>query len=432
MTTQPDIEQLLAFDRQHIWHPYSPAVPAQPCHLVESARGVYIQLASGEKLIDGVSSWWAVIHGYNHPHINKAIVDQLHKFSHVMFAGLTHQAAISLTRNLLTLVPANLQHVFYSDSGSVAVEIAMKMALQYWHAMGRSQKCTFATVRSGYHGDTWHAMSVCDPQDGMHTIFNNRLTIQHFAAEPHCRFGQAWDARDLDSVEALFEQHGAELAAFIIEPIVQGAGGMRFYHPEYLKALAALCSRYEVLLIADEIATGFGRTGRMFACEWAGVQPDIMTVGKGLTGGYVPMAATLASAQVGTVISQKAPGIFIHGPTFMGNPIAAAAANASLELIMDSPIVANVARIEAQLKQGLMPARDNPAVADVRVLGAIGVIEMKEAVDREKLQALFIANGVWARPFGKLVYLMPALIMVQNELEQLIRGVMKGLSAYAP
>jgi adenosylmethionine-8-amino-7-oxononanoate aminotransferase len=306
----------------------------------------------------------------------------------------------------------------------------MKMAMQYWHAKGQEGKCTFATVRSGYHGDTWHAMSVCDPEDGMHTIFNRRLSIQHFVDAPKCRFDTEWDPQDLVSVEQLFTQSSQNIAAFIIEPIVQGAGGMRFYHPEYLAGLARLCQQYNVLLIIDEIATGFGRTGKMFACEWAGVQPDIMTVGKGLTAGYLPMAATLTAAKIGDTISQSSPGVFMHGPTFMGNALAAAAANASMELILSTPIIDNTMQIQAQLMAELAPARNISGVLDVRVLGAIGVIEMQNVVDRQKIMPLFIEQGVWVRPFGHLVYLMPALIMQPDELDQLILGVLNGVKAY--
>jgi adenosylmethionine-8-amino-7-oxononanoate aminotransferase len=416
---------LQEFDRKHVWHPYTSAVSSRPCFMVESAEGVYINLFGGKKIIDGMSSWWSAIHGYNHPYLNAALRKQSEKMSHVMFGGLTHEPAIRLAQKLVEMTPDGIQHVFFCDSGSVAVEVAMKMALQYFHARGKSGKCRFATVRSGYHGDTWNAMSVCDPVTGMHSIFGNCLPVQFFADMPGIPFGGDWDENDIRSVEKIIVEHHDEIAAFIIEPIVQGAGGMRFYHPEFLRRLRQLCSQYDVLLIADEIATGFGRSGTMFACERSSISPDIMCLGKALTGGYMTLAATLTSVDVAETISSESPYVFMHGPTFMGNPLACAVACASLELVTEDSVLEKVGEIEALLKTELQDAWNIKSVVDVRVLGAIGVIELNEKVDLEKIQPLFVENGVWIRPFGKLVYTMPPFVISNDELRMLVKGIIK-------
>jgi adenosylmethionine---8-amino-7-oxononanoate aminotransferase len=428
----PGNHDLLTFDRAHIWHPYTSMKDPLPVYPVAAAVGVHLILEDGRRLIDGMSSWWAAIHGYNHPVLNAAAHAQLEKVSHVMFGGLTHAPAVALATFLLDLAPEPLEQVFFADSGSVSVEVAIKMVLQYWQAKDRPEKHRLLTVRSGYHGDTLGAMAVCDPEKGMHGIFSGNLVKHYFADTPMCGYDDPWDETDIQSLKTVLEKHHRDIAAIIMEPVVQGAGGMRFYSPHYLRRVWELSREFDVRLILDEIATGFGRTGTLFACEKAGISPDIMCVGKALTGGYMTLAATLTTRDISDGISNAEPGVFMHGPTFMANPLACAVANASLELLMNSPWQARVKRIERQLKAELTALDKLPWVADVRVLGAIGVVELNHAVDLARMQKRFVERGVWIRPFGKLVYTMPPYIIDPSGLTRITRAMVEVIELEDP
>jgi len=419
------VAELLAADRAHVWHPYGPMPGRTDPLLVRSASGVRLQLADGAELVDGMSSWWAAIHGYAHPVLDAAVHDQLGRMSHVMFGGLTHEPAIRLAQRLVEITPEPLQHVFLTDSGSVSVEVAIKMCLQYWRSLGRPGKRRLLTWRSGYHGDTFGAMSVCDPDGGMHALWSDVLARQVFVPPPPAQLDPAYVQVLADGVA----EHADELAAVIVEPVVQGAGGMRFHDPRYLHVLREITLANDVLLVFDEIATGFGRTGELFAADHAGISPDVMCVGKALTGGYLSMAAALCTARVAEAISRGEVPVLAHGPTFMGNPLAAAVACASIDLLLGQDWRAEVRRIETGLRAGLAPAVELPGVVDVRVRGAIGVVQLDHAVDIPAATAAAVAHGVWLRPFRDLVYTMPPYVTGDEDLARITRGALAAVAS---
>ena len=416
-------------DQQFVWHPYSSLTKPIPAYEVVSAKGVRLELANGRQLIDGMSSWWCAIHGYNHPALNAAAKDQIDRMSHVMFGGITHSPAVTLCEKIVDITPEGLDKVFLSDSGSVSVEVAIKMAFQYWISKGQPKKNKLLSLKGGYHGDTFAAMSVCDPTNGMHHIFDQVLPQHYFAPKPQIGFDQPWDISDIAVFKSIIEKQHQNIAAVILEPVVQGAGGMNFYSPEYLRQVRLLCDKHDVILIADEIATGFGRTGKLFACEWAQITPDIMCLGKSLTGGYMTLAATICTEKLSNGICDGDAGCFMHGPTFMGNPLACAVANASIEQLLNEDWQSNIARIETVLKQQIEPFIHLDTVADTRILGAIAVVEMKQPVQLAEIQRQFVARGIWVRPFGRLVYVMPPFIMSNQDLESLMQGIYEVLSA---
>lgn len=429
-------EQLIdSFDQAHLWHPYTSALEPLPAFKVAQAYERTLQLIDGTELIDAMSSWWCCVHGYNVPAINAALKQQVDQLAHVMFAGLTHQPAIDLGQRLLSLAPAQMQHIFYADSGSVATEVAMKMAIQYQIAKGHQHKTSFITIRSGYHGDTWNAMSVCDPS-GMHTIFGKELPYRFFADNPRSAFPDSiitansqqtldysFDQQDLSSLQSLLAEHHSKIAALILEPIVQGAGGMYFYHPEFLNQARALCDQYQVLLIVDEIATGFGRTGKLFAIEHSKITPDIMLLGKGLTAGYMTLSAVLCTSNIAKVISQKAPHVFMHGPTFMANPLACAVACASIDYLLSYDYAAQCRMIEQSFKTKLSSIANFKCVKQVRAMGAIGVIQMHEKINVKAVESLCLQLGVWLRPMGDLLYAMPPLTTTQAEMDKIVAAM---------
>ncbi len=418
-------QQILELDKQHVWHPYSSFdMPLAPFPVV-SADGVRLTLKDGRQLIDGMASWWSVLHGYNNPVLKAAAKEQIDNMAHVMFGGLTHEPAVKLCKTLVDITPEGLNKVFISDSGSVACEVAIKMAFQYWISQGKKQKNKLITVKNGYHGDTFATMAVSDPTTGMHHMFDEVLAKHIFVEAPQCLFHDDFNESHVKELKSTLEQKHKSIAAMILEPIVQGTGGMRFYSPLYLKRVKELCEEFNVLLICDEIATGFGRTGKMFACEYAGISPDILCVGKALTGGFMSLAATLCSDKVAKGICEGEAGVFMHGPTFMANPLACSVANASLDLLLNDNWQGKIENLQKQLLKGLLPAKELKQVSDVRVLGGIGVIELKEPVHMPTVQPMFVEEGIWVRPFGKLVYVLPPFVMSDEDVAQLTSAMIR-------
>ena len=427
MPSSSDWNQLLKYDQEHIWHPYAKLPSTTPAIGVVKTQGSIITLSDGREVVDGMSSWWAALHGYNHPKIQQAMHEQIDTMPHIMFGGLTHEPAIELAKRLVKLSPKGLEKVFFVDSGSVAMEVAIKMAMQYWISLSRPGKNKLLSVNNAYHGDTFATMAICDPINGMHSLFSEILPKHFFAPAPEMGFYAESNNDDIQGLRAIMEEHHNEIAAVTIEPIVQGAGGMRFYRPDYLKQLRKLCDEFEVLLIADEIATGFGRTGKLFACEWAEISPDILTLGKTLTGGHITLAATLATNKISETISNGVPGILAHGPTYMANPLACRAAIANIDVLLTSPWQDNIKRIETHFNEMLLPLKAIDGVEDVRILGAIGVVELESENLGADIQAEALESGVWLRPFGKLVYTMPAYNIPKNQLNDLTTGLIKAV-----
>ncbi|WMN60082.1 adenosylmethionine--8-amino-7-oxononanoate transaminase [Pseudoalteromonas xiamenensis] len=412
----------LDFDKNHIWHPYTSMINPLPVYPVARTYENKIILENGKTLIDGMASWWSAIHGYSHPELVNAIVEQAQTMSHIMFGGITHEPAVELCKRLVNITAPRLSKVFLADSGSVSVEVSIKMAMQYWLSQGITTKSKLMTAKKGYHGDTFAAMSVCDPINSMHSMYKGFLPEHIFVEAPKSAFYSNFDELELEQLEDAFKNHHNEVCAFIIEPIVQNAGGMNFYHPSYLKSLRLLCDKYDVLLILDEIATGFGRTGKLFAYEHANIEPDILCIGKALTGGMMTLSATLTTDKIANGISSGEAGVLMHGPTFMGNPLACKVASASIDLLFESNWADNVTRVESSLK-ALKSCETLSSVVDVRILGAIGVVELNRSVDVAKIQRFFIEKGVWIRPFGKLIYLMPPYTSPSEDITRLCNAV---------
>ncbi|XZR52841.1 MAG: adenosylmethionine--8-amino-7-oxononanoate transaminase [Enterobacteriaceae bacterium] len=409
-------------DKNYIWHPYTSIIKPLNCYYIKEAKGAILKLYNGINLIDGMSSWWSCIHGYNNSILNKAIIKQIKKMSHIMFGGFNHKEAIKLCNNLINITPKKLECVFLADSGSVAVEIALKMSLQYWHAKGEYRQ-KILTLKHGYHGDTFGAMSVCDPKNSMHNIYKKYLTKHIFAESPKCKFNDNWNKKYINSFQYLIKKNSKKIACVILEPIIQGAGGMKIYNPIYLQKVSQLCKKHKILLILDEIATGFGRTGKLFAFEHSGITPDILCLGKSLTGGYMTLSATITTKKIANIISNGKSGCFMHGPTFMGNPLACSVANANLKILNKNKWIKQVKYIENYFKKTLLKLKNSNKILDIRILGAIGIIETINFIDINKMQRFFINNGVWVRPFGKLIYLMPPYIIKKKELNILINSV---------
>ncbi|WP_343128371.1 adenosylmethionine--8-amino-7-oxononanoate transaminase [Buchnera aphidicola (Takecallis taiwana)] len=412
----------LQFNTKHIWHPYDSIIKPLPCYMIQSAYGVYLHLQSGVKIIDGMSSWWSVIHGYNHPILKNSLITQINHITHIMFGGIIHKPAILLCQELLKILPKKLECIFLCDSGSVAIEVAMKMALQYY-SKSKNNKKIFLTIRNGYHGDTFSAISVCDPKNSMHTLYKTILPKHFFADTPNIFFQEHWHNYDIFSFLNLIVNHSYKIAGVILEPILQGIGGMKFYHVEYLKQIRLLCNIYKIPLIIDEIATGFGRTGKMFAYEYANIIPDILCIGKALTGGMMSLAATITTKNIAHRISKNYPYKFMHGPTFMGNPLACFVAQKNISLLRKNIWKKQVYYIEQYFKNQLFLLLNHPRVYTVRVLGAIAVIECYHNINLKLIQKFFVNYGVWIRPFKKIIYLTPPYIIKKTQLYKLIYSI---------